>query len=263
MGVITISKEISELVTTELMASVNRALYPGYAKISNNLEHLAESYLKTVTSVALFVFPAGVGLAMTADLFVPILLGPKWLELIPAIQLLSISAALVSIQTNGGYIHIALGNPWIPTVTLILSLSMLFPLLIWLTSHHGLLGAAAGQLATVCIMAPINYAILLRVLKLPLVKLVGALWRPAAATAAMAVMCVAVKSQLPPIDALGLQTVALASLVVVGALAYVMALFSLWRASGAPSGPEQIVFERLSSKVASRYWAAAARRNQE
>src|SRR6185503_18986206 len=79
LGLYNIALEIVTMPTTELVAPVNRAAYPAYARLANDLGQLRYTYLQVVSMVALLALPAAVGLGLTAKLFVPILLGPRWL----------------------------------------------------------------------------------------------------------------------------------------------------------------------------------------
>lgn len=245
LGVLTLAFEISSLPTSEVVQSINRALFPGYAKLNKDIALLAENYLRTVSSIALFAFPAGVGLALTAHLVVPIALGPSWLEAIPAIQMLSIYGILVGLQANGGYVILALGKPRILTVLQITSLCVMFPLLIYLTSNFGITGAALGQLLTVVLVTPLNYGVIFRLLRLGLPSLMQAFWRPAAATATMAAACLAAQARLPRSDALEVLGAELGFLVCLGAVVYFAALVIFWRLAGMPAGVESIVLGRI------------------
>jgi O-antigen/teichoic acid export membrane protein len=245
LGVLALSYEVSSIPTTELVQAVNRAVFPGYAKLSAEIRALRENYFKTVSSIAILVFPAGVGVAVTADLIVPVLLGWKWLDAIPVIQLFAVYGILTSLQTNGGYVYLALGRPGMVSALQSLSLCILLPLLVWLTSEHGLLGAAWGQFIAAAIMAPINYFFILRILESGPGALLKAFWRPALAATAMAAACAALSSLLPTTQETALLAVRLAILVGGGALVYWAALLMLWRLAGMPAGPESAVLARL------------------
>lgn len=245
LGVLTIAYEVSTLPTSDMVQSINRALFPGYAKLSKDIKSLAELYLKTVSFTALFVIPAGAGLALTANLFVPVVLGPSWLEAIPAIQALSVYGILVALQSNGVYIILALGKPRILTLFQVISVIILIPLLIFLTGRYGVIGAAIGQLLGIVLMIPLNYRIISRLLHLKIPSILRVFLRPSVATATMAAACVAAQAYLPKTDNVGVMAAELAFLVCLGVVVYLAAVIIVWRLAGMPAGAESAVLERV------------------
>lgn len=249
LGLFAISYEISNLLTTELVAPINRAVYPGYAKVAGLIAELRRYYLKVTSTVALFTMPASVGVLLTADLFVPILLGPKWLEAIPVIQTLALFSLLTSLQSNNGIIYIALGIPKVAARLMLLSLCLLVPLLIWLTMRNGELGAAQAFLIASLITVWVNYAVLFRKLGLRLAEFFSALWRPVIATAAMGGVVTLLRAAWPAGASVPEQAGSLAIVTVTGASAYILILGTLWWVVGRPQGPEQFLLDQIASRI--------------
>src|SRR5690606_21520371 len=67
LGTYTLAFEVSNLPTTELIAPVNRAVYPGYAKLAHDIAKLRESFLGIIGIIAVFALPAGGGIAALGD----------------------------------------------------------------------------------------------------------------------------------------------------------------------------------------------------
>jgi O-antigen/teichoic acid export membrane protein len=245
LGVFSLSYEISNLPTSELVMPINRAVFPGYAKLSARLEELRESYLQVVSSIALFVMPTGVGLVLTADLVVPILLGAKWMEVVPAMQILALGGVLTALQTNNGNVYLALGRPRLLTALATLSVCIMFPLVIWLTQSYGSIGTVGGLFLSVVAMLPINFFVLSRVLKLKFRQLAGVLWRPAIATVVMWLAGKALKNSLLQSHELAGQALCLVLLVLSGAVVYVVVSLSVWRLVGRPAGAERFVVDHV------------------
>jgi O-antigen/teichoic acid export membrane protein len=252
LGVFGLSYEISSIPTTELVQPVNRAVFPGYAKLSAQLDVLREGYLKVVSSIALFVMPAGVGLVLTADLVVPVLLGAKWMDVVPVIKILALCEVLAALQTNSGSVYLALGKPRVLTMLAVASVCLMFPLVTWLTWQYGIAGTGWGLFLTVVAMLPVNYTVLFHVLELRLTQLARVLWRPATATAVMWVTHVVLQSYFPLPQALTGQVIHLMLLMVSGAVVYGIVLLSLWRLSGKPPGAEHFVMDRIGCCLTSR-----------
>jgi O-antigen/teichoic acid export membrane protein len=230
LGLYNLSYELSNMPTNELMAPINRAVFPGYAKLAGDLDALRRSYLEVLSSIALFVLPAGLGLAAVADPMVRVALGSRWLEAIPLIELLGIYGALLSLGTNLAAAYLALGRPQL------------------LSIDHGPIGAAWAVLGVQIVFLPFTFTVGVRVLKLKVCSLLGSLWRPVLASAVMFSCVRLVLSLVPQEDIFG-SSIALLLGVSVGASVYGLLVLLLWRLSGSPSGGEAMAVAWLTSRT--------------
>ena len=256
LGLFTISYEISNLPTTELVAPINRAVFPAYAKMAEDLSVLAQGFLNVIGLVVVVALPSGFGIAATAPLLVPVMLGDKWLEAIPIVSILAIFGSLNAMQTNCGSIHYAMGKPHTLTMIGVVQLVFLLPSVIWSAFHYGAIGIAWAYLFNVAlVIVPLNYGVALYRLRLPPWRLLALLWRPAAATGVMyGVVRVWVERSPQP------SVVSLATAVAIGAATYAATLAALWWAAGRPDGVEKTFSERFLAAAWSRI--SPARRTQ-
>ncbi|MGH8264679.1 MAG: oligosaccharide flippase family protein, partial [Steroidobacteraceae bacterium] len=65
LGLFSLAAEIASLPSTELIAPINRALLPIYAKLANDKAGLAREYLAAMGTIALVGVPAVAGVAVT------------------------------------------------------------------------------------------------------------------------------------------------------------------------------------------------------
>ncbi len=186
LGLYQMSRDISGAITSQLVASANRAIFPGYSKVSAEDTLFVQMFLNVVAATALFALPVGIGLAYVAPAFVDVILGPEWVSAGPVIQLLALTGALTAIQSNCGYIFHAKGRPRITTTLTAVNLTMLLPALFYVVPEHGLMGAATVLVSVAVIYFPIVYIVTLRFLGLPMSALLKQLARPVAAAGAMA-----------------------------------------------------------------------------
>lgn len=250
LGIFNIGYEIANLPSTELVAPINRAVYPGYAKVAHVLDELRRQYVQVIGTIMLVVLPAGLGVWLTADLIVPVLLGSKWTASIPVMQILAVAGILSAMQTNSAVVYLALGIPRVTTKLVVLSVTLLIPLLIVLTSSRGHVGAAQAFLTVSLITVWINYFVLFRRLKLRPLEFLRALRRPALASGAMAAVVTALRSWWHLDGAMVEQAALLLASVAAGAATYVGAVILLWLGAGRPDGPEQFFADRIGSRVA-------------
>lgn len=245
VGVFSIGMEISTLPSNELVAPINRAAFPGYAKAAHDMDKLRDTFLKVIASIALVAIPAGVGVAVVADLFVPAVLGWKWLDAIPLIQLLAVFGVIKALQTNIPYVYLALGmakrSTIIGSIQVVIYLAALYPAI----SGWGAMGAAWASLGTAIVMIPVNQAMVAQCLGLGYTQFCRALVRPLIASGAIGAAVFAVKSQLTLRQHSLDYVLALLLCAAVGALVYVIVLYAVWRLWKRPDGAERHAFGQL------------------
>lgn len=246
LGLFTIAYEISQLPTAELVAPVNRAVFPGYAKMAHDLRLLAASYLEVLAFIALAALPAGFGIAVTADQLVPVLLGPGWAEAAPIVAVLAMYGALLALVTNAGLVFFALNRPDIVTWMGVASAVTLLPALVGAAYYHGALGAAWAYLVhLLAVTIPVSFAMVMRALHLGGRRLASVLWRPLAATAGMYLVVREASTAYLRLLADEHPLVPLLLAVATGAVAYTVLVLSFWMLAGRPAGPERTILGRL------------------
>jgi O-antigen/teichoic acid export membrane protein len=249
LGTFTVAYEVASIPTTELVAPINRAVLPGYAKMAHSLAEIRQGYLDVIGLIALFAIPAAVGIAGTSELFVLVLLGEKWAAAAPLIAILALAGALGAMETNVTTVYLALGKPYILTVLYAFYVAILIPLVIVMTLRNGALGAAQAFLLTAMVNLPVYYATMFRTLQLGVSRFVATVWRPIVAAGAMYVGVREYVSRLDPaagsIDALPHLLLA----VTIGAVAYAACLAALWLLSDRPAGAETAVIGEFRRRV--------------
>jgi O-antigen/teichoic acid export membrane protein len=247
LGVYTVSFEISNLPTSELVAPINRAVFPGYARMVDEPGKLKEGYLEVISLIALAAIPAGIGIAATAHLIVPVLLGDKWLAAIPVIQITAMYGALNALLTNSASVFNALGKPHLITLFLLITTSILLPLAYFFSSSLGAVGLAWAYVCTVPFTMVATVAMLIRLLEMRFGEFLANLWRPAVATVVMfAVITTAFPADEAIPASVPLQIGAMFAAIGLGAACYVAVVVALWLLSGKPAGAERIVCSRIS-----------------
>lgn len=249
LGIYTIASEISTLPTTELVAPINRAAFPGYARVAREMEALRSSFLNVISMIALFALPAGIGIASVADLMVPAVLGWKWVPAIPLIQILAIFGVIQALQTNISYIYLATGQLAYVTVVGIIQFVILLGLLVPGIIYWGAIGAAWAFLGTIVLMTPVNQYLIARQLALSAASFVGRLVRPLVASLIMAAVVLGMKSGFVLKSETAPYMMALLLCVLAGAVSYSLSVYFLWRLAGCPQGAERAGFGKLEKML--------------
>lgn len=252
LGLHGIAYEISNLPTTEMVAPINRAVFPGYAKIASDRAALRDSYLKVTSAIAIFAVPAAAGIAAVAKVAVLLLLGDKWLDAVILMQVLAFYGAIGALQTNTGPVYIAIGKPRILTVTSLIYVCTLLPLLLAGIKFYALPGVAWAFLIVALINMPINLAFLTRELNISLSLLLAGVWRPILAAAVMYGVVLQLSWLLGPASSPHQAALQLLVLVASGGLLFVALVLASWHFAGRPDGAEQWVLANAKQRFAKR-----------
>jgi lipopolysaccharide exporter len=250
LGLFNLSYEISNLPTSDLIAPINRAIFPGYAQKANQLDALRDTYLQVIGVVALLAVPAGVGIAAVAEILVPVVLGPKWVEAVPAMTALSFFGVLLALKTNNHYVYLALGKSRIPALLALLQLVILLPLVVVGSMRGGAHGAAIAYLAAQLLFTPISVGMIRHVLKLRVGQLAAVFYRPLIAAAAMYVgtrFAVVAFEDAPRYGASLI--VPLLICVSCGVALYAVGVLLLWWVAGRPASAESRTLEFARAKA--------------
>ncbi len=249
VGLYSVSYEVSNMPTSELVAPIRRAIFPGYAKLAVSREKLADSFVGIWSTVLLVVGPMAFGILLVADYLVPVALGAKWIEAIPLIQVLAIYGFFGVLVSNGGPIYFVLGRPQFFAGLIGISLLVKIPTLIWAVDTYGVIGAAWAATFAAGLYALLDLTTVSILLKLSIGRLFGSCWR---AVVAMTIMIGAVV-QLdkwivtePHISALAIKLVVLS---LSGAAIYAGTVIGLWQLCGRPQSSAEAVVLRLLAKT--------------
>jgi lipopolysaccharide exporter len=248
VGYFGIAKDISTIPTLELTAPINRAAFPGYAKIAQNRDRLASAFLKLLGVIAMLALPAGIGVAACADLIVAVFLGHRWAPAVTAVQLLGIYGALRGLQSNANAVYLSIGRPRLQSVMMIVFLSILIPGLFVFTPRFGQDGAALACLLGALVAVPVNLVNVCRCLDIRFTRLLAVLWRPLLASLVMGAAVLALNEILS--TRLDWPTVArLAACVVTGGILQTTLVSVFWLVGGRPDGAERWLLEHGRARL--------------
>lgn len=239
LGIYSVSYEISNLPSTELVAPINRVTLPGFSKMAD-ISVIAVSYLRLLGMITLVILPVGFGIAAVAEPLVLSALGYKWTEAIPLIAILGINGAISATQTNNSAVWLAMGLPREVTRLNLCFVLVLFPALYFCLTHFGIIGAGYAYLAAQTINVPLAMSTTRRLLKFGWNDVLRVVWRPVLSAIAMYLAVVLFDrtvASYAPVPRLLLDAG-------LGALVYSGAILALWYLSAMPAGAERFCLER-------------------
>jgi O-antigen/teichoic acid export membrane protein len=174
-------------VTAVLAAPVTyyQGLFPALSRsYKEDREKFRMVLLRSLRFTTIFAIPIGVGGTLLADPLIRLLFGPTYLAGVPALQLLSWSAVLVTLRGNFRHTLNAVGKQRLDLTCAAAAAALNIALNLALIPRFGITGAAAATLGSeIGWFALARYLFSRNVIAMPLLP---AMWRPALAGAAMA-----------------------------------------------------------------------------
>ena len=259
LGVYNIASEIAAMPSTELIAPLNRAVYPAYARLASSRDQLMARFLEVFGVISLLAFPVAVGLYCLSDRIVGLLLGDKWVEAIPIMQIAGLSGLLGALQGNLYLVIIAMGKPKANTLLSAALLVVSLPAVIYASYQFGVLGAAYAHFVTALLGFIGIVVVFSRVTGLNKKRLFSVMWRPLLSSSAMALTLAYARDLLVYLMPALPRTLQLAALVVIGAASYALSILLIWTLAGKPEGTEHMVIRIALKKVG---WTSALKANK-
>ena len=250
LGSYTVGSELAYMPSVELIAPINRAVFPGYARLAHDSEKLRDTFLDVIAAILLLALPASVGLAAVAEPMVRVLLGERWIEAVPVIRVLAFAGAVAAVTSNNASVYMALGRTLLFPIALAARLFVLLVGLLLLAPRLGVIGAAYAELIAYGLSLLVSYPILFRVLHVPVGHYLARAWRPVVASAAMGYVVLEVTAAIPAGTTSMSALPQLLGGVVSGVATYLGALWLLWRLAGRPRGAEAAALEQAELALA-------------
>lgn len=224
LGAYTIGWTIATIPVSRVHQLYHRVTSAVFSAVQHDQAAVARYVAHIAEGVACVSFPASIGLALVADLFVAVVLGPRWTAAVTPMRLLALSAVLRSLDPLLAQVMINTGHSrWNARTMVTAALTM--PLLFVAGARWGTAGVAWAWL--------IGHPVLVwgrqvhKVLGITGMDLAGylrALWPAASSTAVMALAVVATRAAMPRAWPAG---AALAGAVAAGTTAYLVTLVLL------------------------------------
>ena len=252
VGIFTLSSEIAAVVSQAVIAPIKRALFPGYAKLVEDLEAAKRALLRAHGVVMFIAAPATIGIGLTAELIVPLALGERWLSTVIIIEILAFDAFLVAMQGQVRPIFMALNRPEITTYLSMIYALTLIPAMISGMWAAGLVGVAWAAVGARLVQIAAEYYALNRILHISFWSVLHRVWRSLVSCLVLIAGVVLSKDAfaLPVAQKEGEQLLNLTLIVMIGAVTYFLSVLLLWCLSRRPTdSTEAIVLTALQGFI--------------
>lgn len=220
-GIYSMAGTIATLPTSHITSLIIQVASPLFSKLQDDIKSLNNALLKLSAGVSLISFPVLMGMVLTADELVPILLGEQWLAAVIPLKLLCVRGFFKSIDPllTQAFISIGKANITAQYTTLcavVIPLSLLAGVYL-----NGINGAAMG----IVLVSPFLLSVLLSLAKkhyqLSIKEYLSQLITPLLGSFAMAVVLLSLEYLLLPIFSVSI-LITLVIKVVLGVLTYIV-----------------------------------------
>lgn len=244
-GGYTLASEISDVPGTDLLAPINRVLFPAFARVKDDLHELTRLLLRAQAVQVMVTFPACVGFVLTAHEFVPVALGAKWAFIVPFIQVLALSNIIQSVNSSANYVLTVIGKIRLLALTSWIQIGLFSLGILMLGANMNPERIAQLRMATIVATFGISYTLLMRNIPgLSVRMLARGTGRPVLGCLAMVVALLLLEAEVAAPNWL-----MLAMKVVTGALVYCAVVLGLWRLAGRPEGAETFFLNKIKRKT--------------
>jgi O-antigen/teichoic acid export membrane protein len=218
LGYYSLAYRLMTLPRDAVTSLVMRVLFPIFSRMQDDDERLAKSSLRVSGAVSLLTFPMMLGLAVVAEPFVQVVLGPKWLPAVPLICIFAPIGVLESLWPIAGQICLAKGRADL-YFRLGVGGGLLFVSGFFVGLPWGIVGVASAYAVTCLFWVPTFFWFVFRLVQgLTLRRLCRTILPYARASGAMAVLVLICRWALFAFGAS--ESLALALSVMMGAVTY-------------------------------------------
>lgn len=251
VGVYAIGEEIGTLPTIELVSPIGRSCFSSFAAARAAGLAVEQTYLRPAAFAAMLTMPAGVGLSLVADPLVRVVIGERWLQAVPVMQVFGVIGAVSVFGILATTLLSAFGMLRRQFAITFAAVAFRLALIIPLVKAVGITGAALGALVAVAVEHGLVMGTAFRWFGIGWGNLLRATWRLGVATGCM--VAVLVGSGLGGVQVAGAQGEVVWRLVAacaLGAVTYSGVLGLLWLLCGRPDGAEKDLVGILRSLLA-------------
>jgi O-antigen/teichoic acid export membrane protein len=223
LGYYQMAYKISNMPSTHLTMVLNQVAFPTFSKIQNDIGKLRRNFLKSFSLTAVVVIPIVGIICVLAYEITIVLLGEKWLPIVPSMQVLAIWGGIRALGGNTSPLLQAIGKPklitWFQFFMFLSMAIMIFPL----TNTYGILGTALSVTIGNFIIHWLRYPIIAKEIQCSGWSIYRLVLFPLVASTIMSLILFLVKTQITSFTRPNL--LGLILLVIIGGLIYLTIIY--------------------------------------
>lgn len=165
LGLYDMTYRISLLPITEVANVAATVMFPVFTKFSDDTKRLRNAYLKITSSIALLTIPIGLILYFFPREIILILLGSKWLDAVPVLQVLTAFGVIRSITNPSGAVFLAVKKQQYITLLTFIGAATLLIVIVPFINYFGLIGAGLSAVVASLVQIPFLIYLLFKVFR--------------------------------------------------------------------------------------------------
>ena len=197
LGLYTIALTLAQLPASRILPALNDVGFSVLSRAQDQPSIISAAFLRNIANISFVTFPFYAGLAVSADVAVPIFLGDDWHGLSYPLSIIAVAMPMYTIHYQFAPYLYALGRPLLLALAPAIGL-LLMPASFWLMVDHGPSGLASVWLVVFPIVCLLSWHPFLRAIGVTFRQLCAASWPSLAVSIAMACSVMAVRQTLPP-----------------------------------------------------------------
>jgi PST family polysaccharide transporter len=245
VGRFTIADNLSALPNQILLAPIIGPLSVPLSRVQDDEERLKGAYLKLMSMVALVGFPSLTGLAILAEPFVRVALGPAWGNAGEILRWLSLSGIPALLWMPFNTLALATKRSWLIFSRQLIDLFVKLPTAIGLILTFGLIGACIARGIATSVIGIASLLAARKIIAISLRDQFRAIGRPAFGAGLMTILLSWPISQLTSTTPLPVLIALMLCITAAGALIYAATVGLLWTIAGRPAGGEALIHGSL------------------
>lgn len=147
LGIYTFAFLLTDTLRSQIMAIMNKVMYPIYGKLQDDIPQIKKYYLNVIKYNCVIVYPIMGFFLLFANQFIELFFGQKWIEASLPLKILSTSVLFhMMVNSNTSLIR-GLGKPKLELkIQLFKSFFLYIPFIYFGTYYYGIIGASLAIL---------------------------------------------------------------------------------------------------------------------
>ncbi len=158
LGLYQMAYQISTVPVTEISNILSKVAFPVFVKMGDDRRLLVKAYAQLVITIAAVVGMVSLTLIVLSPQFVQLILGEKWISIVPVLQILLLFAFVKSVVLSSYAFFLAIERQELLTLISLVGLFCMAISIVPLISTFGIVGAAyATLIGALFSMLPMGY----------------------------------------------------------------------------------------------------------
>jgi O-antigen/teichoic acid export membrane protein len=191
----------SNLAATEIAQVVGSVTFPALASLQHDRARLGGALLRSIELTTLVSLPLSAATLVLAPDFTMAVLGPKWMPIVPAMQVLAVFGALRSIGASVGPAYLATARLGTHLAFGLVQLAFMVVTIYPLSMRWGIQGTSVSVTAALLVAVVMSVWTVRGIAAIPTGRLLAALGRGTAVAAGIVVGVLAFRRLLGPMSA--------------------------------------------------------------